>query len=352
MIISTSPSGRRPLVFILIATIFFALVSLHTFYGIQKTGSLLATYTTSPSLPNITSSTPAYTSFSPAATTPPWLILTISAASHLQRRQIIRSTWLRTFSDPSIFTARFVISDPGPLWRPFVQQENDTYGDIIMLPHEHETHWWANSVKTMEALQWLVERKMKYDFVTKMDEDSWVDVKAFWRWWLEPRMRRAKEEGKGASGTYIGRSLQHDYPFRYASGQFYTMSWDLVEVTTKQYMADPITDEHEDVLTGKLMYEAKYLYNLTVLPLRVAFDYYDDQARGDGTAWAPEDQDVDDSLYHGIAPGSVNPHQLKDDESYLRVAACYDSQGLKGGDDGVEWEKLSTISEPAYEPYW
>jgi beta-1,3-galactosyltransferase 1 len=321
MLVPVSSPSRRPPCFILAIVVIFAVLSFHTlYYGLYDPSLLL-----SPT--------------KPSDHTPAWLILTISKAAHLQRRHIIRKTWQRLYRGSGLFDTRFVIADPGPLWRPLIEQENATYGDLIMLAHEHETHKWANTVKTLEAFKHIASQGRPYTFVSKMDEDSWIDAKTFHRLWLEPRTKNGT-----VGGTYIGRRLQHDYPFKYASGQFYTLSWDMINRLVDLWELNRIDDEHEDVLPGRLLYEGKVMYNLTVLPLRVAFDYYDDQTRGDGTAWAPDGQDVDNNLYHGIATGSLNPHQLKDDEVYLRVAACYDENGVMTSET-VNWEKYMEVND-------
>jgi hypothetical protein len=63
----------------------------------------------------------------------------------------------------------------------------------------------------------------------------------------------------------------------------------------------------------------------------VAFDYSDEKGRvvhGDKTAWAVDDADLD-AWVHPVGLGAINPHEMKADEDYLRVAACYDENGLK-----------------------
>ncbi|KIW01494.1 uncharacterized protein PV09_06974 [Verruconis gallopava] len=262
---------------------------------------------------------------SASAASPPWLIATISTASHMQRRQIIRSSWQTLFRNDKVFETRFVLAKPDPLWLPFIEKENATFGDLIILDHEHEDHLWANRVKTMEFFKYL---GAKYDhanwtFVSKMDEDSWIDAKHFWKDWLEPRI-----ENNNVTGTYIGRPIKNWAKWDYMSGQFYTLSRDMVKLLAKLHEENYIADEHEDVLVARLMAEAGIEYTLTEMSTQVAFDYYDDKARGDGTAWAPEDQDLN-VLGHAMAPGALNPHMLKEDETYLRVAACYDKNGLK-----------------------
>jgi beta-1,3-galactosyltransferase 1 len=306
MLVPSTPSGRRPPLFIFVLALVFAAISFHSFYyGLYSPHSLVAAYKALP-------------------LAAPWLILTISKVDHLQRRQIIRQSWQRIFQNDTLFDPRFVITTPEELWRPIIEIENATYGDLIILPHEHENHKWANTVKTLETLTWVLDHLRPYTFVSKLDEDSFIDPRTFWKYWLQPRI-----ESDTVKGTYIGRELQNRYPFHYASGQFYTMSWDYVDLVTKLWKTNHITDEHEDVLTARLMYEAKVQYNLTWLPARTVFDYDDHFSNHDGTAWAPEGQDIDHAQWHAVAQGAINVHQLKGDDEYLRVAACFDENGVK-----------------------
>ncbi|KAF2418468.1 hypothetical protein EJ08DRAFT_571388, partial [Tothia fuscella] len=237
---------------------------------------------------------------------------------------IIRSTWQTLFRNATPFETRFVISQPDPLWSSLIEQENTTYGDIIMLPHLEETHHIANTIKTLEFFKHLITENYHWDILSKMDEDSFIDARNFYKEWLHPLLNT---ENPPPQKIYIGRPMQLHYPFKYASGQFYTLSWDMITLLSQLHNENPIDDEHEDVLLGRLMHEANIAYNVTELPLRAAFDYYDDKTRGDGTAWAPEDQNVD-VLGHALAPGALNPHLLKEEEDYLKVAGCYNSLGL------------------------
>ena len=254
----------------------------------------------------------------------PWLIATISETSHLQRRQIIRSSWQRLFRNERVFETRFVLGKPDALWAPYIQHENETYGDLIVLDHEHEDHIWANTLKTIELFKYLSveDENSKWTFVSKMDEDSWIDAKNFWKLWLLPRI-----DEDNISGTYIGRPIKHWAPWTYATGGFYTLSFDMIELLVSLHDENPIQEEHEDILIARLLVEGGIEYNVTELPHGTAFDYWYGVNRGDGSAWAPFDQDLA-KPDHGIAPGALSPHGMKDDLNYLQVAACYDENGL------------------------
>jgi len=263
-------------------------------------------------------------------------------ATHLQRRHLIRNTWQRLYGGEGLFDAKFVIPDPGEFWRPIIEQENATYGDIIMLNHERDTKKWASSVKTMEALRHVVENSPKpYTFVSKLDENAFLDARTFHDVWLAPRAAN-----KTTENTYIGRRRQYSYPFKYADGQFYTLSWDLVTRLVDLWNANPIDDEAEDVLIGRILYEEGIKYNITTLPPRAAFDYDREGEAGDGTAWSNPLHFVDgDHASHAIAIGSVNPAGLTDDGLYLAVAACFDENGIASTENEVDWRRYMSQEE-------
>jgi len=301
----------------------FALFSFHAlYYGVSDTSTTLLSYT---------SSNPFR-----GAAKGSWLILTMTRATHMQRRHIIRNTWQKLYGGQGLFDARFVIADPGPFWHPLIEQENATYGDIIMLPQEQETKEWFESVMTIEALRHVVENSRRpYAFVSKMPEDTFLDARTFHDVWLAPRVA-----SRTVPKTYIGRRRQYAFPFKYADGSFYTLSWDFVLRILDLWDANPIDDEHEDAMIGRLLYEEGIQYNITALPPRAAFDYDREGENGDGTAWANPLHFVDgESASHAIAAGSVVPGRLQNDETYLRVAACFDENGVARTDSEVDWRR-------------
>lgn len=238
---------------------------------------------------------------------PRWLIATMSAATSQRRRNIIRATIGKAYSNPS-FTLRFVISNPGDIWLPVIEHENKTFGDMIVLSHLEETGHLANTIKSVECLKHLVHSGETWRFVSKMDDDSFVALPAFYRHYLEPLLLEEKTITTGSDHAVIGRRLQGERPYPYPGGQFYTLSWGMVSAIVKQYEAYPVEDEDEDVLIGRLLNEAGVNFDVTELENPVAFDY--DAENDDKWAWS-----------HNITEESINPHRLKTDIVYLDVAA-------------------------------
>jgi len=271
---------------------------------------------------------PAYTFKSSAQ--PIWLIATVSPAHGLQRRTIIRNTWQSLYKNDSIFTTRFVISDPGELWAPIVAVENGTYGDIIILLNLEENEHTANTVKSAEFFKYITSGDTRYDFVSKLDDDSYLDAYNFYKNYLQPRIvfdeHKTVSESSAMNRTIIGRTL-HRGAWTYPGGQFYTMSWDMVNLIAELHGNHPVSNEHEDVLIGRLLHEAGEEWHHTDLPNEVAFDYQEKDMRGDGTVFAKDGADLK-GWKHAVGPKAINPHKMKSDEEYLRVAACFDESGV------------------------
>ncbi|KIW21344.1 hypothetical protein PV08_01924 [Exophiala spinifera] len=227
----------------------------------------------------------------------------MSPAHGQRRRNIIRSTWHKMY-DNDRFTLRFVISNPGELWAPFIQHEMETYQDIIVLSHLEENATVANTIKTIEFFTYLTKGKSTWKWVSKIDDDSFLDTESFYRDFLQPRM----DENR----TMIARpTFNWNRGYLYPQGQFYTFSWDLLRILTDCYSRNRITDEHEDALSARLLYEEGYTagenYTLVELGNDRFFDY-DPEVRVSG------------QYSHAIMPDSINPHKLKSDEIYLDVA--------------------------------
>ena len=249
---------------------------------------------------------------------PIWLVATISAASSQRRRNIIRATMHKAYSSPNI-TFRFVISNPTDLWMPLIQHENDTFGDLIMLPHLKESPQLANTIKTVEFLTYAFKSLgFLWKYMSKVDDDSFVALTCFYEQYLVPLLELEKETSSrnhnqsetemATPHVLIGRKIMGWRQYPYPGGQFYTLSRQTAKAVVSRYSTNPIKDEDEDVLIGRLLYEAGEEFDVTELMNPVAFDY--DAINGDEWAWS-----------HNITgPDALNPHKMKEDEVYLKVA--------------------------------
>jgi hypothetical protein len=258
-----------------------------------------------------------------------WLIATPMAAKSVTRRMIVRNTWQRLYRENTPFISRFVVSRVDDIWKPYLRAENDTYGDIIELPHLEENGHIANSIKTVEFFNYLrTTQPDRWDLVTKIDDDSFVDARVFWKTWLQP----ALAAGKNKETTW-GRTLYlRDSDIPYTGGQFYTYTYDLVKRVAELYTKNRIEDFDEDALPSRLMREGGFKHGVNWtqidLPSAIAFDYNGENQLDEklDCPWAKPDADLN-GWAHSVGPGSLNPHKMKTDVEYLKVASCWDGDG-------------------------
>ncbi|KAG5925738.1 hypothetical protein E4U42_004003 [Claviceps africana] len=263
----------------------------------------------------------------------PWLAAVICAAQDVERRMLIRSTWMRLFRDVP-FVPRFVVSNPGAGWNETVRYENRTFGDMIVLDHLVEDDLTANTVKTLEFFKWLLNSGQRYEYVTKLDTDLWLNAPAFWHRYLVPRLDLSND-GAGpryaatVKRTVIGQLYFSDSGYNtFAHGSMYTMTWDMMELLVGlQERFSVITGE--DATVGILMHKASERASFVNLGGGEKFDYDDADSRGDGTAYAraathPQAQS---HALHGQDVIAV--HRLKDKELWMKVARCFTEKGIK-----------------------
>ncbi|KFA67975.1 hypothetical protein S40285_03534 [Stachybotrys chlorohalonatus IBT 40285] len=260
---------------------------------------------------------------------PPWLAAVICAAGDVERRMMIRTTWMHLYRDVP-FDGRFVVSNPGPQWTEIIRTENRTFGDMIVLDHLQEDDLTANTVKTLEFFKWLVNHGRRYEFVSKMDTDLWLNARAFWDRFLLPRM--SNETGQLAAApphTFIGQmyySPVHDLVFPH--GSMYTVTWDMLELLVSLQDSFHVV-AGEDMTNALLLMKGRQVANVVNMSGMEKFDYEDDDARGDGTAWARDQTHPDASSHALVGSGVVAVHQLKDKKLWMRVAECFDEDGVK-----------------------
>ena len=273
----------------------------------------------------------------------PWLAAVICAASETDHRRKIRETWMHLYRDVP-FDGRFVVANPGAQWAEAVARENRTYGDMVVLDHLHEDDVTANTVKTLEFYKWLLAHhagpSRRYEFVTKLDTDLWLNARGFWDRFLVPRLELVNgttEEGGGreqawratVEKTVVGElyyARKSDLAF--PNGAMYTVTWDVVELLAG-------LQERHRVVTGEDMAVAMLLLKggetLDFVNFRGSekFNYDDRDTRGDGTGWAREGTHPEAVWHAVVGRAPVAVHQLKSRRLWDKVAACFDEWGIK-----------------------
>ena len=205
-----------------------------------------------------------------------------------------------------------------------------------------ETRHTANRVKTIQFFKQLLrttnvtepagnphttssqERAFPWAFVSKVDDDSFLLPTAFYEEYLRPILDNP--DHTNIPPTMIAGLLAPKFEHEISPcGQFYTLTFDLVERLVQQYEKTPYTDVHEDRLVGRLLAEGEVPFGVVELKENRAFDL--------GVNGVP-------------SPETMEIHQLKDDEKYLNVASIFDENGFNkeeakklgleygGGEDG------------------
>lgn len=268
---------------------------------------------------------------------PKWLVATMSPYFAIQRRTVIRETWQKLYRNASTTEMKFVLSNPDPDWDDIIAAENATYGDIIILYHLEENAKTANTIKTVELFKHLTlneEQTKRWTFISKVDDDSYLDAKTFYSQYLQPLMTynssvvMLDEDIPTVPAIVIGKKLHlPDTDFNYPSGQFYTLSWDMATLMSTMQLKHNITTD-EDVLVGKLLSLSEVPYTLIRLPYWEAHEIEWTGVKVDGrdTVWADEKENLN-TWTHPIGNSSINPHRMKDDKGYMMVAACYGPDG-------------------------
>jgi hypothetical protein len=249
-----------------------------------------------------------------------WFIATICSASSIQRRMMIRATWQTLYRNIPM-TTRFVLGKPDELWKPVLDLENKHYDDIVILDNIPDDSHTANTIKSIELFRYLLETGEHYELVSKMDDDSFLNARTFWNQYVLPLLKKESELER----TIIGRRIEKD--LLYPGGQFYTLTWDLLPDLVSCQDQFRITDQDEDWLVGTLLAKGGMNWSLIELENSVAFDYHEQDARNETTS-AAKNFTSQNSWSHAVGPQAINPHKMKDDETYLKVAACFDNDGV------------------------
>ncbi|KAJ3286408.1 hypothetical protein HDU79_006490 [Rhizoclosmatium sp. JEL0117] len=249
-------------------------------------------------------------------TKPIWLVATMSHYSPKakRRRLMIRETYQR-LTNPlsSIATTRFILGEPPtPSHLESLIQENNTYGDIIILPIPENPHT-ANTIKPITFLSSLLTTNthLRHPFISKADDDSYIHLSLYYKTYIHPNTH--------LKNVIIGRNCTDCQPYLYATGQLYTLSLEMSDTLASLFSKTPLQNHPEDALVGKLLEKHNlhppHSYTFIRVENREAFDF---DARHNET-WKKN---------HAVRGGAINPHKLKRDVDFLGVAALFDEKGV------------------------
>lgn len=161
------------------------------------------------------------------------LVMVVSSPSHESVRQVVRETWAQQL--PEEASVRFIVGSQGLSEdrQSALKQENDTSKDIIFLDEIQESY--TGLTNKLLAMYKFANKFIKFNFLLKVDEDSFVRVNAILEALLEKPQDRlywgffdgrahVKKAGKWQEGEYV----LCDRYIPYALGGGYLISKDLV----------------------------------------------------------------------------------------------------------------------------
>ncbi|XP_014679121.1 PREDICTED: beta-1,3-galactosyltransferase 6-like [Priapulus caudatus] len=125
------------------------------------------------------------------------LIIVMTAPAYLERRDVIRQTWLRLAGAGSNGVEHhFVIGTAGAsaAERAALDREHDRHGDLLRLPLVNDSYG-ALTAKLLAALAWVDDHR-NADFVLKVDDDTFVRLDALYA--------MLRDDYAGAGDLYLG----------------------------------------------------------------------------------------------------------------------------------------------------
>lgn len=269
----------------------------------------------------------------------PWLLAVSTTFSHVQRRMLIRNTFINLYHESGHFDYMFAISKPPAQWTHMIEQENKIFGDIFIVDTLEDNEWTAKHTKPIELLTLLSQGRWKgrsWDFVSKTDEDSWVYPTGFFQDYLRPLIEN--KDTHPINRTMLGMPLEYCAKGLSPAGGFETFSWDLVQLLPELRRArhpETLDSVYEDCQPAKYLEDAGIEYNFVSLEGERAFDVEKENfhVRQFDEDFGPVEE----------LTGAIYIHRLETDEEWLRAAALFDRNGfIAKSKDGASGEGSKT----------
>nr|CAG4640915.1 EOG090X07IA [Eulimnadia texana] len=150
-----------------------------------------------------------------------------SAMNHFERRQAIRDTWgyEQRFSDVPLRRVFVLgISDSNSELQHKIDEESDKHGDIVQV--NFIDSYWNNSVKTMAAMKWTVEKCSNARFLVFADDDMYLSTKNLLKFLRNPEIYPDEvfdylEDQKRVNGKLYAGYVFHSPPLRHKFSKWY-----------------------------------------------------------------------------------------------------------------------------------
>jgi galactosylxylosylprotein 3-beta-galactosyltransferase len=105
------------------------------------------------------------------------IILILTSPANVNRRDVIRETWLSLCKNNSVVQYHFVIGGGGisEEMHSFIVEEQSVHHDLIVLPHVYDNYK-SLTQKVLEAFVWIDKAVKHFHYLLKCDDDSFVQV--------------------------------------------------------------------------------------------------------------------------------------------------------------------------------
>ena len=209
------------------------------------------------------------------------------------------------------------------------------FGDILLLDME-DNEWNANHLKPFEVLKNVTGGGWKnrtYDFVSKVDQDSYVDPVRVWEKYLS-----------SVPPDRLMLSMPHEEFCAYPApqGGFYTLSWDLAEMIAGLYanMTDRSHISQEDCQVGRFPHDAKEDFTFMSMQTSESFDVISDNEKEQENFYAREwvGNLKSKGSIKDLKADVVFLHQMKEDWKWMSVMNLFDKDGWRKSKSGSAGE--------------
>jgi hypothetical protein len=241
------------------------------------------------------------------------LIFIMSAYDDVKRRNLIRERQIERFKDDYPIDWVFFLGDTPETYMNQLKEEMAKYNDIIQVPGVVETHQYASTEKFYANLKYIEEHRPGYSLVCKIDGDAYLNLPVLYPEYMAPNLNNSEP-------TLIGRVWDFEWrwqPFQpHINIAFVALNWKLMRIINRihefHFKGFIIHDERR---ISHYLRDDVIMYKLIPLPHETAADYH------------PEERDLK-LAGHVVINGCVYVHELKDEEKYTQVTACFTRNGL------------------------
>jgi uncharacterized protein YozE (UPF0346 family) len=246
------------------------------------------------------------------------LIGVSSKSSDFQRRQLVRAHQIKPYN-ASLYdiTWRFVIFTPKSQYLESIRQENNTYGDIIILTSFNDSREASRTFKPLEWFKYIEQNMPMYKYVAKLDTDCFLNIPAFWKGYFNETVQELDYAIIALFIEQVGR-------FIWPMGAFEAITWKTMLVFNRIYERVNITDPSEDLQLGWYLSDAELNFTKLSFPTELAYDF----RPGCNPSWNSD-----------ISYDALRIHELKSEGDYVNVANCFNAFGVDK--DMVDFRRLS-----------